>query len=397
MNRMTIPGLIISLMLMFSCSEAGTETEQPDPPVMPPTQGVEYFPVPVNASDVIQSQDQSFRTDIVLEGLSIPWGMAFLPDGRVLITERSGALRVVKDGKLVNQPISGVPQVYAQGQGGLLDVQIHPDFEENGLIYFSYSRPGSGGANTAVMRAKLNDMQLTDQEVVFQAVPFSSGGAHFGSRIVFDDDGYLYISTGDRGQMHNSQDLGNHSGKVIRLHDDGTIPTDNPFVNQTGALPEIYTYGNRNVQGMTIHPETREVWSHEHGPRGGDEINIMRSGNNYGWPEITYGINYNGTIITDETEREGMEQPVLHWTPSIAPSGMAFVDGDRYPGWKGDLMSGALSLRFLNRTVFDGENVVKEERLLQNIGRVRNVVLAPDGYLYIAVESTGRIIRLLPE
>jgi glucose/arabinose dehydrogenase len=390
---MILTYLISGLLLFLSCSDAGTPITDPDPP----TQSDQYFPVPVNASDIIESEDQNFRTDIVLEGLSVPWGMAFLPDGRVLITERSGNLRVVKDGKLVSQSITGVPQVQAQGQGGLLDVQIHPDFEENGWIYFSYSRAGSGGAHTAVMRAKLDDMQLTDQELIFQAEPFTSAGVHFGSRIVFDDDGYLFISTGDRGQMNNAQNLGNHSGKVIRLHDDGTIPSDNPFVNEPGAKPEIFTYGNRNIQGLVIHPETGEVWSHEHGPRGGDEINVMRSGNNYGWPEITYGINYNGTIITDETEREGMEQPVLHWTPSIAPSGMAFVFGDRYPGWNGDVMSGALSLRFLNRTVLDGETVVKEERLLENIGRVRNVVLAPDGYLYIAVESTGRIIRLLPE
>jgi aldose sugar dehydrogenase len=345
--------------------------------------------------DVIQSEEQAFRVEKVVEGIDVPWAIAFLPDGGMLITQRSGELLLFKDDTLHSDPVGGVPGVYARGQGGLLDVELHPDYEENGWIYLSYSYEGDGGGHTAIMRARLDGHELTDQEVLFEGEPRTTGRVHFGSRIRFDRDGYMYFSIGDRGEMSNAQDLSNHSGKIHRLYDDGSIPADNPFVNDENARPEIFTYGNRNAQGMSVHPETGEIWTHEHGPRGGDELNVMRAGNNYGWPEITYGINYNGTIITEDTARAGMEQPVHYWTPSIAPSGMAFVTGDRYPGWSGNIMVGALAHQHLQRVVLDGEEVVHTERLLEQIGRVREVKMGPDGYLYLGIEGTG-IVRLIP-
>ncbi|MGF1669568.1 MAG: PQQ-dependent sugar dehydrogenase [Balneolaceae bacterium] len=354
-----------------------------------------YFPVPVEILDTIESNDQKFQIDLVVPDLNVPWGMAFLPDGRVLITERSGDLRLVKDGKLLPGSVSGVPQVQARGQGGLLDVELHPNYEENGWIYFSYSYTASGGTSTAIMRAKLQENSLVDQEVIFEAQPATNRVHHFGSRIVFDSDGYLYFSIGDRGEMNSAQDLSTHSGGVFRLYDDGRVPDDNPFVNRRDARPEFWTYGNRNIQGMTVHPETGEIWSHEHGPRGGDEINIIEIGMNYGWPEITYGINYNGSIITEDTAKAGMEQPLHYWDPSIAPSGMDFVYSDRYPNWKGDLMVGSLSFQYLHRVKLDGRKVISEEELMKGIGRVRSVKLAPDGFLYAGIENLG-IVRLIP-
>jgi len=354
-----------------------------------------YFPVAVDAGDIIETDDHKIRVDRVVEGIRVPWGMAFLPDGRVLITERSGDLYLVENGRLAESTIQGVPEVVARNQGGLLDVQLHPDYEENGWIYLSYSYNGENGTGTAIMRARLDGMQLTDRQVLFQASPQSNRVHHFGSRIVFDNQNYLYFSIGDRGEMQNAQDLTTHSGGVFRLHDDGSVPDDNPFNGSENAKPEFWTYGNRNIQGMAVHPGTGEIWAHEHGPRGGDEVNIIKKGNNYGWPEITYGINYNGTTITDQTEKEGMEQPFLYWDPSIAPSGMDFVTGDRYPNWKGDLMVGSLSFQYLHRVDLDGSDLVKQEELLKDIGRVRSVKVAPDGYIYAGVENLG-IIRILP-
>jgi aldose sugar dehydrogenase len=359
-----------------------------------PSEG-QYFALPSKLTDVVSSENQRFVVQEVVSGLGLPWGMAFLPDGTMLITERAGNLRLVKDGVLQSEPVRGVPNVFARGQGGLLDVVIHPNYTENGWLYLSYSEPGDGGGHTAVMRAKLQDNELVEKQVIFRGSPYTNRGHHFGSRIAFDNDGYMYVTIGDRGVMADAQSLTNMAGKTFRLHDDGRVPRDNPFVNRPGARAEIFTYGNRNQQGLVMHPTTGEMWAHEHGPRGGDEINILRAGNNYGWPTISYGVNYDGTIITHETHKAGMEQPLHYWTPSIAPSGMTFITGDTYPNWKGDLMTGSLSFRFLQRTVLDGERVVKEERLLARIGRVRDVRQAPDGYLYLAVE-TGKIVRLIP-
>jgi glucose/arabinose dehydrogenase len=345
------------------------------------------------------SNYQSFKVDTIATDLKNPWGMAWLPDGRMLFTERSGEIRVVKDGKLTDDRISGVPEVYARGQGGLLDIKLHPNYSENGWIYISYSSPNpdGDGANTAVMRAKLQGNAFVNQEKLFQATPYSTRGQHYGSRIVFDDKGYMFFSVGERGEMENAQNLGNHSGKVHRLHDDGRIPSDNPFVGNDNAMPSIWSYGHRNPQGMIRDASTGTIWAHEHGPRGGDELNIVEKGKNYGWPEISYGINYNGTILTEYQEKEGMEQPVHQWTPSIAPCGMAQYTGDKFPEWKGNLFVGALSFRYLARVVVDGNNFVSEEKMLDQIGRVRAVEQGPDGYIYVATEGPGMIVRLMPE
>lgn len=358
-------------------------------------QADEYFGLPSETGNIVESEELNFQVQTVVQGLDIPWGMTFMPDGSVLITERGGSLRKVVNGELQDEPISGVPDVYAENQGGLLDVTLHPEYEENGWIYISYSKPGGEGAHTAIMRAKLDGNSLVEAEELFVGEPYLDSGRHFGSRIVFDPDGYMFFSVGDRGFMDTAQDINSSNGKVYRLHDDGSIPDDNPYVGRDGK-DEAYNYGHRNIQGMDVHPETGIVWTHEHGPRGGDEINIEKPGANYGWPEISYGINYDGTVLTEETEKEGMEQPVTYYDPSIAPSGMTFVTGDLYPGWNGNIMVGALRFQLLSRVVLDGDEFVKEERLLEGIGRIRDVVQAPDGYIYFSNESEGTIQRIIP-
>ncbi len=353
----------------------------------------------VSVGGLVSAQDKPYRTVSVAKGLVHPWGMAFLPDGRMLVTERPGRLRIVSPDGTVSEPVSGLPEIAAVGQGGLLDVVLHPDFANNNLVYLSFAEPGAGGQGTAVARGRLEGNALKDVETIFSQKPKLSGGLHFGSRLVFAPDGTLYISMGDRGQMQRSQDNRNHQGTIARVNDDGSIPKDNPFVDSKDALPEIYTYGNRNVQGMALNPKTGVVWAQEHGPRGGDEVNILKSGANYGWPAITYGINYDGSVITNERKRAGMEQPVLHWTPSIAPSGMTFYDGDKFPDWKGDIFVGALRDRNLRRVKLDGDREAGQETLLDELGeRIRDVRTGPDGYLYVLTDSPdGQIIRLEPK
>ena len=341
---------------------------------------------------------QSFRVVKLLQGLDHPWSLAFLPDGRMLLTERPGRLSLVgRDFKRTR--IEGVPRVYASGQGGLLEVALHPRFAENRFIYLSYAGPGEGGASTELARAKLDGERLEDLRVLFVEEPKTTGGLHFGGRIVFDRAGFLYLTLGERGQMQRAQVPGNHHGSVIRLRDDGTVPPDNPYVGKPGWRPEKYDLGHRNMQGAALHPQTGALWTHEHGPQGGDEINIIRPGTNYGWPVITYGANYGtGTKIGEGTQKEGMAPPLYYWVPSIAPSGMAFYSGERFPGWKGNLFVGALRDELLVRLVLDGEKVVKEERLLKGVlGRIRDVRNGPDGYLYLLTdESPGVLARLEP-
>lgn len=387
--------LTISLSLVVWSVSGCSQNVDADSEVNGANNPSEYFPLPETEGEVHVSNEMDFQVQTVVEGLNIPWGMAFLPDGSVLITERDGDLRVVRNGELQDEPVDGMPEVWANGQGGLLDITLHPEYEDNGWIYISYSKPGEGGANTAIIRCKLSDNSLTDIEELFVGEPFTEAGQHFGSRIVFDPDGYMYFSIGDRGEMDLAQDINTPNGKVYRLHDDGSIPEDNPFVGDDGK-DEAYNYGHRNPQGMDVHPETGDVWTHEHGPRGGDEINIEKPGANYGWPVISYGINYDGSVLTEETEREGMEQPIHYWDPSIAPSGMTFVTGEIYPEWEGNLMIGALSFQLLSRVVLDGEEFVEEERLVEDIGRIRDVVQAPDGYIYFSNESDGTIHRIIP-
>lgn len=347
------------------------------------------------------SERHQFRLVTVADGLDHPWGLAFLPDGRMLVTERAGMLRIVeKDGRMT-APLTGVPAVYAQGQGGLLDVVLAPDFATSRMIYLSYAEPGENGtAGTAVARGRLGDDGggISNVEVVFRQQPKVTGGVHFGSRLVFARDGNLFITTGDRQQRPYVQDLTRQQGKVIRIRTDGAVPSDNPFVNSDGTRSAIWSYGHRNVQGAALHPETGALWTVEHGARGGDEINTPKKGKNYGWPVITYGRDYSGAGIGEGQRKEGMEQPVHYWDPSIAPSGLLFYTGDRFPQWKGSLFVGALSFRLLSRLELDGERVTFEERLLQDYRqRIRDVRQGPDGYIYLLTdEGDGRILRLEP-
>ncbi len=349
-------------------------------------------------AQTVNSQKQTFRPVVVASGLEHPWALAFLPDGRMLVTERPGRLRVIADGKLQREPIDGVPRVAARGQGGLLDVVLHPDYASNGWVYLSFSAPRERGAHTAVVRARLDGNRLVNLEDIFAGNNVAGGGRHFGSRLAFGGDGKLYVTVGERGDRDKAQDLGSHNGTTVRLNDDGTVPSDNPFVNTAGALPEIYSYGHRNAQGMARHPDSGAVWLNEHGPQGGDEINIVKARVNYGWPVITHGRAYSGFAMGEGSSKPGMAQPLLHWTPSIAPSGMAFYTGDKFPAWRGNLFVGSLKFRHLVRLELDGERVVAQERLLENaFGRVRDVRQGPDGLLYVLTDqSDGALIRLEP-
>lgn len=363
-----------------------------------------YFFVVLLNSSCAQNRDTGinlpknidFSTELVVGGIQNPWGMAFLPDNSILISEKSGKLLLYKSGKTLE--VGGVPEVYNRGQGGLMDLELHPDYDKNGWIYISYSSSEGDdkGGNTAIIRAKLSNNNLVEKELLYKAVPNTGMGQHFGSRLEFDRESHLFFSIGDRGERDvNPQDLSRDGGKIYRIYDDGRIPQDNPFVGHSGAKSAIYSYGHRNPQGLALHPETGQLWDHEHGPRGGDEINIVQKGKNYGWPVITYGINYSGTKITDETSRSGMEQPIYQWTPSIAPSGMVFVSSDRYPKWKGNLLVGSLSFQYLERLELRDNKVVYREKLLDGMGRVRNVRQAPDGLIYVGIEGKG-IYRLVP-
>ncbi|WP_432720523.1 PQQ-dependent sugar dehydrogenase [Jeongeupia wiesaeckerbachi] len=349
---------------------------------------------PVSAND-------NWMTTTVAQGLVHPWGLAFLPDGRMLVTERPGRLRIVTPGGALSAPVAGVPGVYASGQGGLLDVALDPKFADNRLVYLSYAEAGRDGlAGTAVARAKLVETggkaSLGALQVIFRQQAKVDGGAHFGSRLVFARDGTLFITLGERYQRDRAQDLGTHLGKVVRIHADGSVPADNPFITRQGALPEIWSYGHRNPQGAALNPANGRLWTVEHGARGGDEINIPQAGANYGWPVITYGRDYSGFKIGEGTAKPGMQQPVYYWDPSIAPSGMAFYTGNRHPDWRGSLFIGALKDAMLVRLTLSGDRVVAEERLLQQEKhRIRDVRQGPDGWIYLLTdEDDGKILRL---
>lgn len=345
-----------------------------------------------------QAGNTNYYIETVVSGLKIPWGLEFLTGGDLLIAEKSGKLyRYSTDKKLTE--IQGLPEIWHNGQGGLLDLKLHPKFAENGWVYIAYCYPAEGmrdAGNTAIMRAKLNGNMLVQSEILYKGVPATNKGYHFGCRIEFDRDGFMYFSIGERGEQTNAQKIYNSNGKIHRLTDDGQIPTDNPFYGKKDAQASIFTYGHRNQQGVALNPVTGEIWAHEHGPRGGDEINIIRKGQNYGWPEITFGINYDGTIITNDTAKEGMEQPILYYVPSIAPSGMAFITGGRYPEWENNLLVGSLRFDFVDRCVIENDKIVYHEKILQNIGRVRTIKMSPDGYIYVTVEEPGRILKVIP-
>ncbi len=349
------------------------------------------------ANTVVKSERHTFTLETVVEGVSKPWGLDFLPDGRMLVTEKDGALRIVDNGRL-SAPVSGVPAVWSRGQGGLLDVGVHPDYASNGWIYLSYSDPGpDDSAMTAVVRGKLRDGAFVEQQTIFKAPTelYRKGTVHFGSRFVFEN-GYLFFSIGERGQMQDAQDLSRPNGKVHRIHDDGRVPDDNPFVGRDAALPTIWSYGHRNPQGLDVDPVTGGLYDVEHGPRGGDELNLVLKGRNYGWPVITYGMNYDGTPITDKTAQEGMEQPVTYWVPSIAVSSIAFYTGDRFPQWKNNLFVGSLAQQELRRLELKDGAVTHQEVLFKGVGRLRDIIVGPDGALYIAFNEPDRIARVVP-
>ncbi|WP_229426692.1 PQQ-dependent sugar dehydrogenase [Microvirga alba] len=368
------------------------------------------FTLLLGVASAASAQDtQRVRTDkveviveTVARGLENPWSLAFLPDGRMLVTERPGRLRIVAaDGKL-SDPVNNVPPVAARGQGGLLDVALDPNFKQNRLIYLSFAEErGEGRAGTSVARARLNDdgAALENVQVIFRQEPAHTGGNHFGSRLVFDRDGNLFITLGERFDLREqAQNPANHLGKIIHIKPEGGAAANNPFLNIQGTRPEIWSIGHRNVQGAALNPATGELWTAEHGARGGDEINIPRKGRNYGWPVITYGVDYSGVKIGKGTKRAGMEQPIYYWDPSIAPSGMMFYTADKFPGWRGNILVGALAGKLVSRLEIDGDKVTGEERMLQNLGeRIRDVRQGPDGLVYLLTDSSqGRILRMKP-
>ena len=363
----------------------------------------------VAGQDMFKSAHHDFRLVTVADGLVNPWSMAWLPGGDMLITERPGRLRIVRDGSLLPDAVSGVPEVFAQGQGGLFDVLPHPDFATNRLLYLSYARPKGDGSTTAVIRGRFENDRLTAIEEIFEAQ--SQGRGHYGGRLAWDPDGFLFLTVGERMvsstgdlEAHPAQDLSNHHGVTVRLHDDGRVPVDNPFVDQTGALPEIWSYGHRNPQGLVVHPVTGDVWLNEHGPQGGDELNLVQPSLNYGWPAIGYGVNYRtGSAIHAGTHRDDIEPPMHFWVPSIATSGLMVYTGDRFPEWKDSFFVGGLGgqqLARLTPSVDRPQRVEEEETLVYGIGRVRDVRQGPDGYIYLAIEARGGdpspVVRLEP-
>lgn len=389
---------LLLLLVVAGCSAspattpASEEGGSPPPPAPVDQQLAGRSPTPANTRGVVQ-------TEPFASGLVNPWALAFLPDGRALVTERPGRLRLVSQDGTVSAPLSGVPAVFAQGQGGLLDVALDPAFAQNQRIYLSFAEAGSGGAGTAVARARLTDAGLQDVQVIYRQQPKLNGGGHYGSRLVFSRDGLLYITQGDRmNWKERAQDLTMGQGKIMRITTDGAVPPDNPFATRADARAEIWSYGHRNVQAAALHPETGALWTVEHGARGGDELNHPERGKNYGWPVITYGVDYNGARIGEGTARAGMEQPVYYWDPVIAPSGMTFYTADAIPGWRGSVLIGSLSPGGLVRLELTNGRVTKEERHLFELGeRIRDVDVGPDGFVYVVTDSgNGRVLRIRP-
>lgn len=359
-------------------------------------------------SGVFGSQHHKYRVVTVVEGLEIPWSMTFLPGGDMLVTERPGRLRIVRNGTLLPEAVAGVPTVHAEGQGGLFEVLAHPNFSSNHLLYLTYAKPNDGGSTTQLIRAQWENDQLTNVEEIFEAA--TQGRGHYGGKLAFNQEGFLFLTVGDRQapptgnlEEHPAQDTSNHHGTTIRLHDDGRVPEDNPFVNEANARPEIWSYGHRNPQGLAIHPETGDIWTHEHGPQGGDELNRIQPGGNYGWPVIGYGVNYgSGLAIHNSTLREGLRHSNHVWVPSIAASGMLIYTGQHFPEWQGNIFAGGLAGQQLARLTLtaDKQEVEQEETLMQGLGRIRDIRQGPDDYIYIAIEGSDGaltpIVRLEP-
>ncbi len=359
-------------------------------------------------SDIYYASHHNYRVVPVVDGLVHPWSMAWLPNGDMLITEKPGRLRIVRDGELLPEAVPGTPEVFYEGQGGLFEVLPHPDFEDNQWLYLSFSKPVGEGSTTAIVRGTLENDRLTNVVEIFAAQ--AEGRSHYGGKMVFDDEGYLYLTAGDRQapstgdlEAHQAQDISNHAGVIVRLHDDGSVPDDNPFVGQANAMPEIWSYGHRSPQGLAIHPETGDLWESEHGPQGGDEINLIEPGNNYGWPVVGYGVNYvSSSPIHARQTLTGMESPTHFWVPSIATSGLMIYTGDKFPGWYGSIFSGALAGEQLARLHMDDSyrEVIIEETLAYGIGRIRDVRQGPDGYIYLAISDRAAaptaIMRMEP-
>lgn len=372
-----------ALLAFTSCEEGNSTVDEPSSEPSP------Y---------AISTEKMNIKVDTLYTDFINPWGMTWLPDGRMLVTERKGEILIFENDAYTGDKISNMPAVKEVNQAGLLDITLHPNYESNGWLYLSYSREEGDGEVLVISRAKLNGNALTDLEEIFVNGPTWKGGRHFGNRMVFDNAGYLYFTNGDKGSRpENAQELDNDHGKIHRIKDDGSIPEDNPFVGKDGANPSIWTYGNRNPQGMIYDSENDRIWSVEHGPKGGDELNLIKKGKNYGWPKVTYGIDYDGSIISEETQKEGIEDPVTYWVPSIATCGMAMVTSDKYPAWKGNLLVAALAGQHIARVELDGTEYVTEEKLLDGIGRVRQVSQSPDGYIYAVTEATGLLIKLIPQ
>ncbi|GMQ27301.1 PQQ-dependent sugar dehydrogenase [Algoriphagus sp. oki45] len=375
---------ILNVVLFSTATACGPTDSETQPTPLP------------NLEITTQTEKMTVKVDTLYTGFQNPWGMTWLADGRMLVTERKGEILIFKEDKYTGEKVTGLPAIYASGQAGLLDITTHPNHAQNGWIYISYAKPVGNGGATTIARFKLSGNAITDFEELIVTTPAWNGGTHYGSRVVFDRENYLYFSNGERGSQNNAQDLKNSHGKIHRIHDDGRIPADNPFINTPGAVSSIWTYGNRNPQGLYYDLESNRLWEVEHGPRGGDELNLLEKGKNYGWPVITYGINYNGTPITDITEKEGMEQPVKYWTPSIATCGMTMVTSDKYPAWKGNILVAALAGTHIARVEMNGINASGEEKLFPGIGRVRQVAQSPEGYIYAVTEGPGLLVKLIP-
>jgi glucose/arabinose dehydrogenase len=360
-------------------------------------EGVRPPPPPPQAAAIVKT---GYKITEIATGLDHPWSMAFLPDGSILVTERPGRLRLIKGGSLLAQPITGVPPVHTGSQAGLFDIVLHPDFQQNSLVYLTYASGTTQANGTQVARARFDGSSLKDLQVIFKAMPLKDTDNHYGGRMAFLPDGTFALTIGEGFEYREkAQDLTSDLGKIVRLKDDGSVPSDNPFIGQASVRPEIYTWGHRNEQGMTYDAQSARLYETEHGPRGGDELNIIEPHKNYGWPVITYGMDYSGAYVSPYTQHPGLEQPVIYWTPSIAPSGLAMYRGDRFPAWKGDLFVGALAFKHLRRVHLDGQgNVLFQEQLLNDRNwRIRDVRAAPDGYLYVCTdEPDGRVLRLEP-
>mgnify|MGYP003575608671 CR=1 FL=1 len=384
-RTMTLAFLLVAAPLVTQCK------------AQPPRTG------PAQASPQPRAIDGNITVETVASGLEHPWGLAFLPDGRILVTERPGRLRIVDTSGRLSEPLPGVPQVHAVSQGGLLDVAIDPDFAQNQLVYLSFSEPGEGGVSgTSVARGRLGNGRLDNVEVIYRQQPKVRSGGHYGSRLVFSRDGKLFVTQGDRQSAsfrQQAQQLSSGIGKIVRINPDGSIPSDNPFVGRDDARPEIWSLGHRNAQAAALHPETGQLWTVEHGAMGGDELNRPEKGKNYGWPTITYGRDYSGSAIGEGAQQEGMEQPVYYWDPVIAPSGMTFYTGDRYPGWKGSAFVGSMGPRALVRLTIENDRVTRKERYLGDLGaRIRDVQQGPDGLLYLVTDdANGKVLRVVPK